>query len=207
MKTLKESILSRSSHNGEGFKAQRRNEIEKWLKEYDIEKYTINDDFTIDVDGNVNLFRKNLKELPDYIQFGVVRGNFVYTDNNLISLRGCPREVGKSFYCDINKLTSLEGAPEKVGEKFDCNYNQLTSLEGAPEKVGTGFWCIHNNLTSLVGAPKEVGESFYCTHNKLTSLRGIPKKVGLHFCCSHNKVSFTEDDIRRVCEVKGEIII
>ena len=49
MKTLKESILNRSNHGADGFKEQRRNEIEKWLKEYNIQNYTINDDFTIDV--------------------------------------------------------------------------------------------------------------------------------------------------------------
>ena len=76
MKALKESILSRSNHTGEGFKTQRREMIEKWLKEYNITYYTINDDFTIDVDGNVNILKKNLKEFPEYIQFGVVKGSF-----------------------------------------------------------------------------------------------------------------------------------
>ena len=62
MKTLKESILSRSSHSGEGFKAQRRELIESWLKEYDIEDYTIKDDFTIDINGGVDLVDRELKE-------------------------------------------------------------------------------------------------------------------------------------------------
>ena len=207
MKTLKESILNRSNHGAEGFKTQRRNEIEKWLKEYDIKNYTINDDLTIDVDGDVNLARKNLMEFPDYIQFGVVKGTFNCSSSRLTSLRGCPREVRRAFFCYDNQLTSLEGAPENVWYKFDCSSNKLTTLEGAPEKVGAGFWCIHNNLTSLVGAPKEVGESFYCTHNKLTSLIGTPKEVRGDFYCSHNKVRFTENDVRRVCEVKGEIIV
>ena len=77
MKTLKGSILSRSSHSGESFKAQRREMIEEWLKEYKIKNYTINDDFTIDVDGSIDLFfSKDLSEFPDYIQFGVVKGFF-----------------------------------------------------------------------------------------------------------------------------------
>ena len=87
MKTLKESILSRSSHGVKGFEVQRRELIEKWLKEYDIENYTINDDFTIDVDEGVSLFRKNLTEFPTYIQFGVVKGKFVCSFNHLSSLR------------------------------------------------------------------------------------------------------------------------
>lgn len=186
MKTLKESILNRSSHGAKGFETQIKEMIEKWLKEYDIENYTINDDFTIDVNGNVNLFRRNLKELPDYIQFGVVRGNFVCTDNNLISLRGCPREVGKSFYCEKNKLTSLKGAPKKVGGDFDCTYNKLTSLEGSP---------------------KEVGWTFDCRYNRLTSLEGAPKEVEGYFDCSNNFILFSVDDAKKVCRVKRTIIV
>ena len=205
MITIKESILSRSSHNGESFKAQRRNEIEKWLKEYDIKNYTINDDFTIYVNGNVNLFRRDLVEFPDYIQFEIVKGNFNCGSNKLTSLRGCPREVGRIFYCDINKLTSLEGAPKEVGENFYCSYNQLTSLEGAPKRVRRSFNCNYNKLTSLEGTPKEVGGYFSCNNNKLTTLEGAPKEIRGDFYCSRNSTQFTEDDVRKVSIVKEKI--
>ena len=125
MKTLKESILSRSSHGVKGFEVQRRELIESWLKEYDIENYTINDDFTIDVDEGVSLFRKNLTEFPEYIQFGIVKGDFDCEFNHLSSLRGCPREVGKFFDCSYNNLTSLRGAPKKVEDLFDCSNNNI----------------------------------------------------------------------------------
>ena len=123
MKTLKESILSRSSHGVEGFKAQRREMIEKWLKEYDIKNYTINDDFTIDVEGGVDLVNKELKEFPDYIQFGIVKGAFDCSYNQLTTLKGGPIEVKDSFYCHNNRLTSLEGSPEKVKARFQCDNN------------------------------------------------------------------------------------
>ena len=123
MKTLKESILSHSSHTGEGFKAQRRELIEKWLKEYNIKDYTINDDFTIDVNGNVDLTFNHLSELPEYIQFNIVKGDFDCRRGDLTSLRGCPREVEGGFYCTSNELTSLEGAPEEVRGHFYCNDN------------------------------------------------------------------------------------
>ena len=145
MISLKGSILSHSSHGGEGFKAQRRNEIEKWLKEYDIRNYTINDDFTIDVNGNVYLSAIDLKEFPEYIQFGVVRGDFVCRINYLTSLRGVPRIVEGNFDCADNELTSLEGAPKKVGGYFDCGHNKLTSLKGAPENVAS-FYCSNNKV-------------------------------------------------------------
>ena len=184
MRILKESILSRYSHTGEGFKAQRREMIEKWLNEHEVERYIINDDFTIDVSGDVDLSVIDLEEFPEYIQFGVVRGNFNCSSNNLISLRGCPREVRKSFDCRWNKLTSLEGAPMKVKWYFDCSYNELTSLKGAPEKVGVGFYCSSNRLTSLEGGPKEVSGTFFC---------------------SNNGIKFTEEDVRKVCRVKEKI--
>ena len=230
MKTLKESILSRSSHSGEGFKAQRRELIEKWLKEYDIQNYTIKDDFTIDVNGSVYLNNRNLEEFPDYIQFGVVKGFFDCSFNKLTSLEGAPEKVGeafscnrnrltslkgapktvKAFYCSDNNLTSLEGASKNVGGDFNCYCcDSLTSLKGAPEKVGGKFVCAFcDSLTSLEGAPKEVGGHFYCYNCKsLKSLEGAPKEVGGDFNCNDNDMKFTKNDIKKVSNVKGKIYI
>ena len=184
MKVLKGSILSRSSHGGEGFKTQRRESIEKWQKEYDIENYTINDDLTINVNGDVDLKYKELTEFPDYIQFGVVTG---------------------FFSCYKNQLTSLRGVPEKVNEDFICSHNRLTSLEGCPKKIGGSFDCNNNKLTSLEGAPEEIEGNFSCNYNNLTSLNGIPKKVGGKFECYHNHTQFTEDNVKKVCKVQGKI--
>ena len=208
MKTLKESILSRSSHGAKGFDAHRREMIKDWLKKYDIRNYTINDDFTIDVAESIFIEGKQLTEFPEYIQFGVINGYFNCSKNYLISLRGCPREVRGYFSCRGNKLTSLEGAPKEVGNYFNCSNNQLTSLKEAPEKVGSSFYCNYNKLTSLVGAPKEVGGNFMCYSNKLTSLKEAPKKVGKDFICFDNGgVRFTEADVRKVCDVGGEITV
>ena len=206
MKTLKESILSRSSHSGEGFKVQRREMIEKWLYRYNINRYTINDDFTIDVDGFVVLDKENLKEFPEYIQFNIVKGDFYCSENNLTSLRGCPREVSGNFYCNKNELLSLEGAPKKV-RNFDCGFNRLTSLKGAPIEVMYSFYCDHNQLTSLKGTPKKIGMHFGCNNNKLTTLEGVTKEVGGDFYWSENTTKFTETDVRKVCNVKGEIFV
>ena len=114
MKTLKESILNRSNHSGEGFKAQRRNLIEKWLKEYNIQNYTINDDFTIDVNGNVGLSKNHLSEFPEYIQFNIVKGDFDCRRGDLTSLKGCPREVGRHFDCSRNSTQFTEEDVRKV---------------------------------------------------------------------------------------------
>ena len=224
MGTLKGSILSRYSHTGEGFKAQRRELIEKWLEEYDIKNYTINDDFTIDVNGDIDLLDEDLIEFPDYIQFELVKGYFNcsfcqltslrgvprivkgYFDcshNNLTSLEGAPKKC-HNFYCYSNYLTSLKGSPEKVLGGFDCRYNKLTSLEEAPREVRGYFDCSNNYLTSLKGSPEKVEVGFYCRSNKLTSLEGAPRETN-YFYCSNNSINFTEEDVRKVCKVKEEI--
>ena len=120
------------------------NEVDTICKKYDIENYTINPDGTVDVDGNVSLYKKGLKELP--LKFGKVSGSFDCRNNQLTTLEGAPKVVGGNFACDRNQLITLEGAPKEVGGVFDCEYNQLTTLEGAPKVVGGNFYCSYNLL-------------------------------------------------------------
>jgi hypothetical protein len=96
---------------------------------YGITGYTINDDFSVDVRGDVELSFKGFTRLP--LKFG----------NQLTSLIGGPSEVGWDFICFSNRLTDLEGCPSSVGGSFDCCYNELTSLEGCPDNVGDEFYC------------------------------------------------------------------
>jgi hypothetical protein len=93
-------------------------------KQYNIENYTVNDDGSIDVNGNVFLYKKGLTELP--LSFNKVTGNFDCGENNLTTLKGCPRWIGGGFSCRGNNLTSLEFSPDYVGSDFWCRYNNLT---------------------------------------------------------------------------------
>ena len=60
---------------------------------------------------------------------------------------------------------------------------------------------------SKKGSPREIGGDFYCNDNQLSSLKGVTKKVGGDFYCTRNKVEFTEEDVRAVCNVKGNVKI
>jgi hypothetical protein len=140
-------------------------DIHDICKEYRIDNYTINDDLSIDVNGDVMLHSRRLTKLP--LKF---------------------RNVDGSFYCYGNQLTSLEGAPQSVGGNFSCEYNNLTSLEGAPTSIGGDFDCVVNNIASLEGAPQSVGGDFYCYNNQLTSLEGAPQTVGGDFICRDNPI-------------------
>lgn len=94
-------------------------EIIEWLDKYGVEHYTINDNLTIDVDGNVDLNFKSLSEIP--FKFNIVNGVFNCSFNNLISLKNCPNVVNSSFYCMNNQLISLEYCPKIIKGLFWCD--------------------------------------------------------------------------------------
>jgi hypothetical protein len=98
--------------------------IMRWLDEMEIKNYRINDDMSVNVDGVVDLSKKNLTSIP--IQFNRVNGTFSCYDNNLTSLDGCPMIVNGDFSCSWNSLTSLEGSPTQVDGDFLCIANNKT---------------------------------------------------------------------------------
>jgi hypothetical protein len=113
------------------------NSIHDICKEYNITNYTINDDGSIDVNGDVNLWGKGLTELP--LVFNKVSGWFDCVRNNLTSLKGSPRWVGSDFNCYRNQLTSLEFSPNYVGGDFSCEYNDLTD-NYCDSEISKGFY-------------------------------------------------------------------
>ena len=144
-------------------------------KEYNIENYTINDDYSIDVNGDVNIHRRSLTKIP--LKFNKVYGYFDCERNKLTTLLGSPEYVGGGFHCYDNNLTTLEGSPKKVRTSFHCSDNKLTTLEGGPTDVGWNYYCNDNQLTTLKGSPEYVGGDFSCANNPLTSVeyKGIIK--------------------------------
>ena len=106
-------------------------------KRYNIKNYTVNDDGSIDVDGNVDLSWYRLTELP--LTFNKVTGYFDCGVNNLTTLKGCPRWIGGNFICSYNQLTSLEFSPDYVGLWFGCEYNDLTD-NYCDTEIGGSFY-------------------------------------------------------------------
>lgn len=133
-----------------------------------IDNYTINDDGTVDVNGDVDIRSSELYSIP--VRFRNVDGNFICCNNKLVSLYGCPKSIGGDFDCSRNDLKSLEGGPERVGGDFNCSINILTSLNGCPISVGRYFDCSRNNLTSLEGCSNSIGGDFDCDDNPVYKL-------------------------------------
>ena len=140
--------------------------IHEACKKYRIEDYQIVDG-KVNVEGDVYLSGRSLTRLP--VRFGIVKGFFRCSNNNLTSLEGSPKTVGGNFYCHDNELTSLEGCSKTVGGNFYCDNNKLTSLEGCPETVGGNFDCSNNKLISIKGIPK-IGREFIYNNNPISKI-------------------------------------
>lgn len=202
-----------------------KNEIINWISEnyasdlYPMKKIIPNklkitfngDKFDIDYDGDIYVKNKTLDDLTNGVfQWGEVGGDFGCDHcRNLKSLEGCPKKVGGKIICrHCTHLKSLKGVPEEIGGSFMCfNCNSLKSLEYCPKKINGALYCHDCKLLkNLEGAPEEVQGALDCRHCKsLTSLKGAPKVVKGSFICDNCGTKFTEEDVKNVSNVEGEI--
>ena len=81
----------------------------------------------VNVGGSFHCYQQDLKNFKG-IEFGIIKG---------------------SFDCSYNNLTNLIGAPQVVEGYFSCKFNQLLNFVGSPEKIGGGFY--GDRKTSLKG--------------------------------------------------------
>ena len=148
-----------------------KREIHKICKRYDINNYTINSDGSIDVNGTVYLYHKGLTNIP--LKFNKVSGSFICSNNNLISLDGCPKEVGGEFNCSDNQLISLDGCPKEVGDDFDCSINPITTMKGVSKIIKGNFTCRNCKLENLNFCPEAQYYDF--SYNKIKNFNGFPE--------------------------------
>ena len=77
------------------------------------------------------------------VKFSKVTENFTIRESpNLITLDGCPDEVDGIFDCSgCIKLESLKGCPRKIGKEFFCTTmgNIIIDSKDLPEHVGNVF--------------------------------------------------------------------
>jgi hypothetical protein len=171
---------------------ENKEDIHSICKKYGIKNYTINEDRSIDVHGDVDLrgygfftyFKSEKKEKWDKrqwtldripLKFRKVSGDFDIRFNNIENLNGCPSEIGGSLYLYHNKLTTLEGCPLKV-KRFLASNNKLKSLFGCPEFIDGDFDCSYNDITSLKFGPKYVGGYYGICNNPIFDPIGFPEK-------------------------------
>ncbi len=133
--------------------------IEEICNWYKIENYLMNQDGSIDVDGNVDLSSRDLTHLP--LRFRRIMGHFNINNNQLITLYGGPIAVGGNFNCFNNELIDFKGAPKWIGGDFYSYFNKLTSLKGSPDAVAGNYFISGNaELSNLAGCTRKIGGDF-----------------------------------------------
>lgn len=168
-------------------------EVKFWLDEYKITNYTINEDLSVDVKGDVNLTDKKLTHLP--IQFNNVTEDFYCDDNFLTDMQGFPRVILGDINCWNNKISSFKGCPYHIEGSLYCQENQLRSLEFCIEKIGKTFCCSENKIPNLKFGPKYVGADYICHSNQIISFASAPIEVA-------GKMDFYDNPLERIDDLK-----
>lgn len=166
------------------------------------------------INGDVDLSKSYLKEIPSFLKDVIVNGNLTLRRNQLTSLKNIPRRITGNLSCGDNNIKSLEeltdvelssgytttpyfnccnndlesliGLPKNYKGTISATSNMLKNLQGCPRYIDGGLYVGVNNLITLEGGPVEVTDSFWCYQNKLTTLLGAPQRVGGGFDCVDN---------------------
>jgi hypothetical protein len=141
-------------------------------------KYTVNNDNSIDVHGNIYIFddQHDIKYLP--IKFGKVYGNFLCYNCGLTTLENAPSYVSGDFECYKNKLKNLVGSPNDVDGHFKCYDNNLETLEGMPVEIGKNFVCYGNNELTELDSISNIEGSIICGKSTdISKFRGHYKEI------------------------------
>lgn len=173
-----------------------------------IKKFKVRQDGKVDVDGDVNIYSRQLKNIP--VKFGNVSGDFNCEYNFLRNLENCPDFVGGDFRCTKNQINTLEFLPKKIEGGFLCRDNQLesiknlkncdiggeiylrsnyiNSLDGAPKRVFGDFNLSWNNLGDIQNCPEFISGSLILNDNQIGSLSGFPRSVGHYIDLCNNTI-------------------
>ena len=146
----------------------------------------------------------------------------IISQEQLDSAKNSQQEKGQQGQGTGNAMSSSDII--LIEKKYDLRYNNgvfdyeknntLNVLRDLVENgkfiikfghIKGNFDCSNNELNTLQNGPNSVSQNFYCYANQLTSLQYAPSNVGANFVCNNNLNKFTEQDVRKTCDVKGMI--
>jgi len=205
-KYLKETFTRNSPDKLSGLGIGKITKIKEWLEEFQITSYTINDDFSIDCNDTVMIGHKNLKYLPEFIQFRNILGNFWIEQIGLRSLRGCPIYIEGDFDCQNNDLIDLKFAPTYIEETFRLYGNHIPISEVNKFKNNSNNkW---HYLSSDYGHENAeyMNESFKNGDNKLNNLGVGKSKLIKDWLEKYGIINYTINKDYTI-DVKGDVML
>lgn len=85
------------------------------MKDIDFpSNWHLNTDGIYDVDGDVHISDKYVRDGKLTVKFGKVTGTFKARGIGLTALDCCPKKIAGYFDCSFNKLTTLKSARKKL---------------------------------------------------------------------------------------------
>lgn len=107
--------------------------LEDALVRYSVDRYG-----RINVYGDCLLhnhrYDMRIAELPFYIRFNIIKGDFYATDIGVKNMNGFPSKVYGDFNVSDNRLKSLKGGPFFVKGRYIATNNKLRSYKGIPSE-------------------------------------------------------------------------
>jgi hypothetical protein len=116
----------------------------------------------VDIDGDFVYTSPNImvKSPLRGIRFGEVTGDFYFEafQSYLDDFSGFPYRVGGNFSGSSNNVISLKGGPKEVGGDYTISFNRrLKNFKYAPERINGDFVCrFTRDLESFEGLPKYI---------------------------------------------------
>jgi hypothetical protein len=136
-------------------------EVLEWIDHNGIQNAIVNRDLSIDVDGDVDIWRSLNSVLP--VRFSRITG-LLNLSSKFKSLKGLPPDTIGGLNCIGSGITSLEGCSRVVKNSFSVSYcESLKSLKGGPRIVNGSYGAKDVKLDSLEGIAEEIQGSLLLT--------------------------------------------
>lgn len=151
--------------------------IRKWLDDHEVTNYTINQDNTVDVAGNLILNGLRFKKLP--VTFNKVDGNIYLASSLLESLEGLPSVVHGDLHLNATKLRTTKGMPSQINGSLDISGSEFPSFVGSGlESVADDLIINKTVISSFEQCPKIGGDLRLDASTGFASLNGMPSTIG-----------------------------
>lgn len=123
-------------------------DIKKWLHDFDIKYYVINDDLTVDVKVSVDLSFLDLTNIP--IKF---------------------RNISGYFYCNDNQLTDFSFMPDIIASHCNIGYNKVNTINYLPKTIGGDLFFNDMDLNEIDLSNTIVRGDIIGMNNKLDKIK------------------------------------
>lgn len=155
-------------------------QIKAQLSLWNVKRFKIHPDGTVDVTGSLMIRSENFTKLP--ITFGKITGDFTVVNcNKLISLENFPHSVKNFFVSFCDNITSLEGFPTEVrGITELAQLGGITSFKGLSETLFSDklrFSSCKNIGPDFQGLPTGLVHFEMSNCSSIKSLKGLPEKM------------------------------